>query len=183
MALLALRSEASRVDVVTCMAGAADHRRLDTILGSQVTVRTTYLCVGADQGKACVRGMVEVPPLPAVGCMARAAIFAESPRVHVVLRMAATAILGRVLETLGRVALSAGDDRMKSHQRVSRGVMVERHIPPGADGMTGLAGAGERPGVRIICPMTVLTSGSQLLLSGDAAVTGVTIQAGMRTCQ
>src|ERR1700736_1977099 len=72
--LLAVRSEAPGVHVVAGMASSADHRRFDDILRPDVAVGTTDLGVCAQERKAGVGRMVEVPHLPAVGCMAFGAI-------------------------------------------------------------------------------------------------------------
>src|SRR5882762_3068782 len=100
VALLALRSEAPGMHVVGGMTRSADHRRFDDVLRPDVAVGTTDPGVRAQERKAGVGRMIEVPHLPAVGCMAFGAILAEAAVVDIVLGMAADAFLGRVIEAL-----------------------------------------------------------------------------------
>ena len=75
MALLALLTEPAGMHIVFRVAGAADHRRLDDILGLQVALVAPDRGVCSRQRKSRPRGMVEVPELPAIGRMAGGAGF------------------------------------------------------------------------------------------------------------
>src|SRR5690242_1679793 len=85
VARLALHAEATSMNVRTCVAGAADHRRLDDVLRSDMAVGATCLCVGTQQREARVSCMVEVPHLPAVRRMALVAVLAEPSVVNIIL--------------------------------------------------------------------------------------------------
>jgi len=85
MAVLALLPQAARVDVVPSVTGSTDHRGLHEVLWLDMTLRTSDFGVRAEQRKACSRGVVKLPDLPAVGCVAGSAILAQCPCVGIVL--------------------------------------------------------------------------------------------------
>ena len=91
MAFLALRAETTLVDVVRCVAGAADHGGLRDGLRSDVALPAANVRVGACQRKPGARRMIEVPEFPAVGRVAGATVLAQLSLVDVLFRMAAYA--------------------------------------------------------------------------------------------
>lgn len=137
--LLALRSEAPGMHVIAGMTRSADHRRLDDVLRPDVAVGATDFSVRAQQRKASVGGMIEVPHLPAIRCVALAAVLSQTAVVDVVFRVTAHAFLGRVVEPLGCVTLPARDDHMQSRERILRLIVVEVHVFPLRGGVALLA--------------------------------------------
>jgi hypothetical protein len=110
---LALGAEAASMHVVFRVAATADHGGLGHVLRLDVTLCATDFGVGAGQGKAGARRMIEVPEFPAVGGVARSAVLAQLTLVAVVFGMAADTGFGCFLEVLCRVTLSARDGDME----------------------------------------------------------------------
>jgi hypothetical protein len=178
--LLALRSEAPGVHVIAGMARSADHRRFDDVLWPDVAIGATDLCVCAQQREAGVGRMIEVPHVPAIRRVAFAAILAETAVVDVVLRVTTDAFLGRIVESLGRMALPACHDHMQSREWILRLIMIEVDVLPLGSGVALLALLAQRAAMRLIGAMTVDALRAQLLVFGNTRVAQVTIE--VRVC-
>lgn len=178
--LLALRSEAPGVHVIAGMTCAADHRRFDDVLRSDMAVGATDFCVCSQQRKAGVGCVIEVPHLPAIRRVTFAAVLPQAAVVDVVLGVTAHAFLRRVIEPLGCMTLPACDDDVQSGERILRLIVIEVHVLPLCRGMALLALLAQRAAVRLIGAMTVDARGAQLLIFGDAGMTHVTVEVRMR---
>ncbi len=124
--------------------------------------------------------MIEVPHLPAIRCVALAAVPSQTAVVDVVFRVTAHAFLGRVVEPLGCMTLPARDDYMQSRERVLRLIVVEVHVLPLGSGVALLALLAQRAAVRLIGAMTVDALRAQLLIFGNAGVAHVTVEVRVR---
>ena len=102
--------------------------------------------------------MIEVPKLPAVRCMARAASLPQLTFVDVFICVAAVAVIGRLIEVLIRVALSACHGDMEPEEGVRREIVVEVDFTPLRGRVTSLASLAERTAVRVIGTMTAYTA-------------------------
>ena len=178
--LLALRSEAPGMYVVSRMTRAADHRRLDDVLRPYVTVGATHLPMRAHQREAGVGGMIEVPHLPTVRRVAHGAVLAQSAIVDIVLRVTSQAIFGCVVEFLRGVALPAGDDNMQSGQRILRLIVIEGHVLPFGRVVALLAFLAQRSAVGLVGTVAVDTLGAKLLILRDARVAYMAIELRVR---
>ncbi len=113
MALLTLNAEAPGVHVITGMTGTAHQGGFADVLGLDVAFAATDLGVRSREREARALRVVEVPQLPAVGCVARRALLAQTSLVDVIVRVTAETIVRSLLETLCRMALTAGHHSMQ----------------------------------------------------------------------
>lgn len=123
--------------------------------------------------------MIEVPKLPAVRRMARSASLTQLTFVDVFICVAAVAVIGRLVEVLIRVALSACDGDVESEEGVCREIVIEFDFTPLRGRVTSLASLAERAAVRVIGTMTAYTGLTELLLLHNTRMTCVTVQACM----
>ncbi len=124
--------------------------------------------------------MIEVPQLPAVGCVAGSAVLAQTSLVNIILCMTIDALLGGLLEPLRRVTLTASDNHMESEQREAREVVIESYIVPPGLPVTLLALRAQCSAVRLVGPMAASAFGAELLILRDARMTSVAIEVRVR---
>ena len=168
------------MNVVLCVAGAADHGGLCDGLRFDVALPAADVRVGARQRKPGARRMIEVPELPAVGRVACAAVLAQLSLVDVLFRVAADAGLWCFLEVLILVTLAARGGDVETEKRVGREVVVEGDVAPFRGGVTCLAGFPQRAAMRVVGAMTAAAICPELLLFDDTRVAGVTVKPGVR---
>src|SRR6185312_5180677 len=130
--------------------------------------------------KASVGCVIEVPHLPAIRCVAFAAVLAKAAVVDVVLGVTAHTFLWRVIEPLGCMTLPACDDDMQSGERILRLVVIEVHLLPLCSGMALLALLAQCAAMRLIGAMAIDALRAQFLIFGDAGMANVTVEVRVR---
>jgi len=183
MAVLTLLPQAARVDVIPGVARSADHRWLHEVLRLQMTLRAADFCVRTQQRKAGSRGVVELPDLPAVGCVTGGAVLAQRALVSIVLCVTAIAVLRGFLELLGQVTLPAGHHHVQPQQREAGQVVIERDIVPADLRVALLALLAERASVGLVGSMARGAIGGELLSFGHAGVARVAVETRVRRLQ
>ena len=176
VALLALSAESASVHVVSGVARAADHGGFPHVLRLDVALTTADLCVRARQREASALGVVELPHLPAVGCVAAAAFLSEASLVDIHLRVAIDTLVRGFLEPLRGVALAAGDGDVQSEEREAAHVVIESHVLPIGLCVALLALLAEAAAVRLIGAMATRAVDTELLHLCDARMAGVAIE-------
>lgn len=174
--LLALRTEAAGVHIVRGVTGAADHGGLTHVLRLNVALAATDLRVCTGQRKPRARRVIEFPQLPSVGRVTGRALLAQRALVNVVLRMAANALMWRLLEALRRVTLAACDDCVQAQERKAGEVVIEGHVLPVGRVVTLFALAAESATVRLIRPMATGTVGRERMILRNACMAGVAVE-------
>jgi len=180
MALLALDTEATSVNVLARVAGTTDHRWLDDVLWPDMAFGATCFCVATRQRKPRMSRMVEVPHLPAVRRVTLTAILSEPSVVDVILCMAPDTFLGRLIESLRGVTLAATNDDVQSGEGIFGLVMVEVDFRPFRRCVALLALLAECAAMWLSRAMAVDASGTQLLIFRHRSVAGVAIEPGVR---
>ena len=112
----------------------------------------------AAQGETSARRVIEVPKLPAVRRMARSASLTQLTFVDVFICMAAVAVIGRLLEALIGVTLSACDSDVEPEEGVRRQIVIEVDFTPLRGRVTPLASLAEGATVWVIGTMTAYAS-------------------------
>src|SRR5882724_3649507 len=148
-----------------------------------MAVGAADLRVSAQERKAGVGRVIEVPHFPAIRRMALGAVLPETPVVNVVLGVAADAFLGRIIESLCRMALPARDDHVQSRERILRLIVIEAHVLPFRGRVALLALLAQRAAVRLIGAMTVDALRAEFLVLGNARMTHVTVEVRVRAFQ
>ncbi len=183
VALLALGAEAPGVDIVSRMTGSADHRGLDDVLRPDVAVGASDLRVRAQQGETGMGGMIEVPHLPTVWCMAFAAVLTETAVVDIVFCVTAVALLGGVSESLGGMTLAAGNHDMQPREGILRLIVIEPHFLPSGRVVALLALPAQRTSVRLVGAVAVDALRAEFLILHDTGMAYVTIESRVRALE
>lgn len=113
MALLTVRAEPACVDIGLRVTAPADHRRLGDVLRPDMALRAADRGVCPRQREPCPRGMIKFAQVPAVRCVAAAAVLAQGAFMGILLRMAVVAITRCLAEMLVGMALTTGHRDMQ----------------------------------------------------------------------
>ena len=121
-----------------------------------------------------------LPQPPAVGGVAASAVLAEIAFVHIVMAMAADALVVNIVILPCQVALLARDRHVQSHEREAREVVVERDVcAPALRCVALVAASAERAEVHIACLVAADTVRAELLGGDRRGVTDVTADLGV----
>ena len=111
------------------------------------------------------------------------AILSESSVVDIILGMAADAFLWRLIEFLGRVALTAADDDVQPGEGILGLIVVEVDFFPLGRRVALLALLTERSAVRLISAVAIDALRAQLLVLRHGGVADVAIEFGVRALE
>ena len=167
MATIATRSERPLMHIIVAMAGKAVrglvyliHRRRMTTRAAEFRVRTLQLEIG-------LSSVIENPGRPGIGIVTTTALASQRALVLIGVTMTLDAGQRSVLEGRCGMAGLTGDQRMLTDQRKSAQVMLEPDLShPRFFRVAILATVPLLPLMDVIQPMTVVTSGHQLLFLG-----------------
>jgi hypothetical protein len=123
-----------------------------------------------------MRRVIEIPHLPAIRGVTFTAVLPQTALVNIVVRVATHAILGCLIEALSRMTLATAHDHVQPGQRIVRLVVIEADLLPLRSCMALLALLAQRAAVGLISPVAVDAFRAELLIFGDACMTGVAVQ-------
>lgn len=176
MAARTIQAIAALVTIILCVAADAGGWRLGHFRCLFVAPFAHHSAVGALQGKAGHRVVIETGLLPAARIVAIAAIGAIGAFVAIVAGVAGhTGARGMLVGIAGPVALRASCPSMSANQRKPGGSMIERSGLPARGGMARSAIGAAATAVCIIAGMTGNTGARQIL----PALPGMTAHAGL----